>query len=1139
MNLLPAGTLVADRYEILEVIGQGGFGITYKAYDSVLDVPVAIKEYYPSGIASRYHEQSLNVQVGGSENRRLFEEGKKKFLEEARILARFSEDPNVVGVRNFFEDNQTVYIVMQYLQGESLKEYIEKNGKISFDEAYRLLRPVMQSLGRIHAAGLIHRDISPSNLIRMRTGKVKLIDFGTAREYSTDGDKSLSIVLKPGYAPAEQYQTHGLQGPWTDVYALCASIYKLITEITPENSLNRMVNDEVRLPSECGAEISAAQEEVLMQGLAVRESDRIRSMEILEEKCEAASRIPDRQNDVTLPIDDERTVMGPSEAFTFENDRPKVPSQMPAHEQQVSFGHTEKPVPERSNAASPLTQKAVDSGRSNAASPQIQEAVDSGRPNAASPLTQEAVDSDRSNAFSPQTQNAVDSGRSNVASPQIQEAVDSGRSNAASPQIQEAVDSDRQFGRAQAGKNEKAPAGRKTRAEKKPSDPRGKASSRKGSRIGLKPVLLCILAAVCLFAFVFLRSNGTGGGEASDWLDGKQRVSFRSNDESLTIKKSMLNEINRNSKVASLYFYNCVISDDVIARLASMKRISDVTFSDCTGFSTLSPLSKMTPLRSLTLDGPIVDAPVIDGSALFPTDMPQLTKFDLESYSLKNGFDFLEHFTGLEELQIFSVDLGGESCRLPENPALQTASITYTDLSGVDLSALGNEPNLAFLRLNDDQLTSLSFLRTASALENVSAENNLLTSLDGLQDKDSLSNLYVENNQIKDISALKTCKNLQDFSASNNQIGDISPLEGCSELYNLQLGNNQISDISPLEGCTKLQALNLNKNQIQDAGPLSNCTELISLNLNRNRISDLSCLSGCTKIRDLDFRRNAVSDLGFCENMLNLTLLRASENQISSLDGLDNVTQLAEVRLDKNQISDISMLSKNAEHLETAVLDDNQISDLSPLKPCTSLKGLSVNNNQLTTLTGLEDCTKLSFLSASGNKISNITPLRSCTELYTLDLGENEITNIVELSACTSSKMAVLLQNNHIRDISPLYGMKDYVYLSLYNNEITNIDGMPAMTSTGNSSILYLDWWDGLNPETLSQTSYYEPRLVDTPPDQQVNLQNAFQEIRFTAGQYPGEIQFLTKEAADEQIAKDRQDVRLNAGIDLKPEEAE
>jgi Leucine-rich repeat (LRR) protein/tRNA A-37 threonylcarbamoyl transferase component Bud32 len=1107
MNLLPAGTLVADRYEILEVIGQGGFGITYKAYDSVLDVPVAIKEYYPSGIASRYHEQSLDVQVGGSENRRLFEEGKKKFLEEARILARFSEDPNVVGVRNFFEDNQTVYIVMQYLQGESLKEYIEKNGKISFDEAYRLLRPVMQSLGRIHAAGLIHRDISPSNLIRMRTGKVKLIDFGTAREYSTDGDKSLSIVLKPGYAPAEQYQTHGLQGPWTDVYALCASIYKLITEITPENSLNRMVNDEVRLPSECGAEISAAQEEVLMQGLAVRESDRIRSMEILEEKCEAASRIPDRQNDVTLPIDDERTVMGPSEAFTFENDRPKVPSQMPAHEQQVSFGHTEKPVPERSNAASPLTQKAVDSGRSN--------------------------------ITPPQTQEAVDSGRSNAASPQIQEAVDSGRSNAASPQIQEAVDSDRQFGRAQAGKNEKAPAGRKTRAEKKPSDPRGKASSRKGSRIGLKPVLLCILAAVCLFAFVFLRSNGTGGGEASDWLDGKQRVSFRSNDESLTIKKSMLNEINRNSKVASLYFYNCVISDDVIARLASMKRISDVTFSDCTGFSTLSPLSKMTPLRSLTLDGPIVDAPVIDGSALFPTDMPQLTKFDLESYSLKNGFDFLKHFSGLEELQIFSVDLGGESCRLPENPALQTASITYTDLSGVDLSALGNEPNLAFLRLNDDQLTSLSFLRTASALENVSAENNLLTSLDGLQDKDSLSNLYVENNQIKDISALKTCKNLQDFSASNNQIGDISPLEGCSELYNLQLGNNQISDISPLEGCTKLQALNLNKNQIQDAGPLSNCTELISLNLNRNRISDLSCLSGCTKIRDLDFRRNAVSDLGFCENMLNLALLRASENQISSLDGLDNVTQLAEVRLDKNQISDISMLSKNAEHLETAVLDDNQISDLSPLKPCTSLKGLSVNNNQLTTLTGLEDCTKLSFLSASGNKISNITPLRSCTELYTLDLGENEITNIVELSACTSSKMAVLLQNNHIRDISPLYGMKDYVYLSLYNNEITNIDGMPAMTSTGNSSILYLDWWDGLNPETLSQTSYYEPRLVDTPPDQQVNLQNAFQEIRFTAGQYPGEIQFLTKEAADEQIAKDRQDVRLNAGIDLKPEEAE
>ena len=156
MNQLPAGTLIANhRYEIAEVIGQGGFGITYRGYDRRLEVPVAIKEYYPSGIASRYITQSLNVQVGGEENRRVFDMGKKKFLEEARTLARFSDDPNIVVVRDFFEDNRTVYIVMEYLQGESLNEYGKRVGPLPFEAVYAMLRPVMESLAIIHKSGLI------------------------------------------------------------------------------------------------------------------------------------------------------------------------------------------------------------------------------------------------------------------------------------------------------------------------------------------------------------------------------------------------------------------------------------------------------------------------------------------------------------------------------------------------------------------------------------------------------------------------------------------------------------------------------------------------------------------------------------------------------------------------------------------------------------------------------------------------------------------------------------------------------------------------------------------------------------------------------------------------------------------------
>ena len=1089
MNLLPAGTLVANRYEIIEAIGQGGFGITYKGYDSVLDVPVAIKEYYPSGIASRYHEQSLDVQVGGSENRQFFENGKKKFLEEARVLARFSEDPNVVGVRDFFEDNQTVYIVMQFLQGESLKEYIEKNGNISFDEAFSLLRPVMQSLGRIHATGLIHRDISPSNLIRMRGGKVKLIDFGTAREFGANGEKSLSVVLKPGYSPAEQYNIHGVQGPWTDVYALCASIYKLITGITPENSLNRMLEDELRLPSECGAIISASQEKVLMQGLAVRESERIRSMESLEEKFDAASLINEADNtDHAAAYDDERTVMGPSAASSSENSRAP---HMPVNDQPQNYVNDQPQMPVNNQPHKPMNNQ-----------PQ-------------KPVNDQQAPSRR----------ADDS---------LSE-----RQTDASFRDQKSPAPDRQPYHSPAGKEQENPVQRLGKG-KKSGDDRRNDSAKKGKRVNLIPIFVCILAAALLFGVLHLRSNGTGGGEIRYWAGGSKIVEFGSFNEDITISKSMLDSVDRNKDVTALRFYRCTLSDEIIERIASMKRIYYVDISNSTGFSTLTPLSNMNPLRKLILRGSSAgEKAVFDGTAMLAADFPQLTDFELHYHRLENGFGFLEHFPGLETLSVSSLERDGGSDRIPENAALKSVSIAETDLTGVDLSAFGNEPNLESLRLDKDHLTELFFLSTASALKEVSASGNELTSLNGLQGKERLNFLDVHNNQLRDISAISSSVELHQFAAFNNQIEDISVLENCKDLMFLLLGNNQISDISSLSGCTQLYKLELQDNQIQDASPLSNCHDLVTLNLDGNQLTDLSCLSECEKLESLSFRRNAVSDLKFCENMIVLQSLRASDNQISTLDGLQNVTQLKEVRLDKNKISDISLLAKNEEHLETAVLDENQISDLTPLRACTNLKGLSVNKNQLTTLRGLQECQKLFFLSASGNRISDISALESCPELYMADLGENQITDVSALGASVAPKMALLLQNNKIKDISTLIGKKDYVYLSLYNNEITDISGMPAMTGIGTFSTIYLDWWEDLDPVTLSEIPYGTPRLVDTPADRKMNLLNKFQESRNEAGKYSGSIEYLTKEEADEEIRQLRSDARVSADIDEKPEETE
>ena len=287
---LPVNTILNGRYIIGKVLGEGGFGITYLGYDLQTDTKAAIKEYFPSGISYRFSGQSRTVSIQDKGSSEQFANGKERFLGEARTVYRFRDEENIVNVLDFFSENNTVYIVMEYIEGVSLGQYLSQNGRVGdFDELYKILRPVMVSLDHVHKAGLIHRDISPSNLMIDMNGTVKLLDFGTARSMSEDGEKSLSVVLKHGFAPMEQYKTHGKQGAWTDVYALCATMYKLLTGQTPVSAMDRM-DSEMPLPSALGVKISPAQEEVLFKGLALPVKDRIQTVGELIELFDAASK---------------------------------------------------------------------------------------------------------------------------------------------------------------------------------------------------------------------------------------------------------------------------------------------------------------------------------------------------------------------------------------------------------------------------------------------------------------------------------------------------------------------------------------------------------------------------------------------------------------------------------------------------------------------------------------------------------------------------------------------------------------------------------------------------------------------------------------------------------------------------------
>ena len=277
---LEVGYRLNGRYRVCRSLGQGGFGITYLAEDELLGQKIVIKEYFPAAFARRAEDGSIRIME--ETDRAAFTEGRNRFLREARILTSLLDVPGVVKAWNYFQENQTAYLVMEYVQGISLRSWLEQNGEVpSFDEALEMLRPVVLALANIHKKGLLHRDITPDNLMVGANGTVKLLDFGSARSYLREKDSEMTqtVLLKSGYAPPEQYDGKSVQGPWTDIYALSATLYEMITGCMPEDALQRQIRDELLGPSVYGAKITPEQEEhLLKRGLALDERERYTSV---------------------------------------------------------------------------------------------------------------------------------------------------------------------------------------------------------------------------------------------------------------------------------------------------------------------------------------------------------------------------------------------------------------------------------------------------------------------------------------------------------------------------------------------------------------------------------------------------------------------------------------------------------------------------------------------------------------------------------------------------------------------------------------------------------------------------------------------------------------------------------------------
>lgn len=242
LQALPAGYQLQE-YTITNTLGQGGFGITYAARDNNLDSVVAIKEYLPSDKAVRTDGSSISAK--SARDKLDFEWGLKRFLTEAKTLARF-DHPNIVKIFRFFEQNGTGYMVMEYVQGQTLDQILKQCGTLTQVQIQQWLFPIVEGLQLVHTAGFLHRDIKPQNIMLRTDGRPVLLDFGAARVATLDRTTAMTAIMTPGFAPLEQYQTSGDQGPWTDIYALGAVLHCCITGKRPPDVMDRVTEDSVQ-----------------------------------------------------------------------------------------------------------------------------------------------------------------------------------------------------------------------------------------------------------------------------------------------------------------------------------------------------------------------------------------------------------------------------------------------------------------------------------------------------------------------------------------------------------------------------------------------------------------------------------------------------------------------------------------------------------------------------------------------------------------------------------------------------------------------------------------------------------------------------------------------------------------------------
>lgn len=890
--------IINGRYELRSEIRRGGFGVTWYGWDKNLDMPVAVKEFSDPD-----------------------PENRSKFLREARTLAQFSGCRGIVNVRDFLETHDKVYMVMEYLDGEDLSTYVDKKGRLSFEETMRLLTPVMDVLGKLHKANMLHRDVSPDNIRLTSDGEVKLLDFGSVSNMTSE-NLTRTVTVKPGYAPIEQYSGAAEQGPWTDVYSLCATIYKCITGRKPADSLVRSFRDEVELPSALGVQISPDEEAALMQGFSVRPEDRFSNIDAFRTALKAA------KNAAAGAQEKQRIEDLAAQAFSDE----VTPAQTPVSGSKEARPGKEKPAgaPGRGSQTVPPSEKTPE------AVPADDQPARQGQPAQYSPNNAAGAKKKGLGLIIPAVLAGVlfigaavffltRGGGEPVGLPNIVTGVPENASYTSgstyiSFRDKEITEGDLAF-----------------------INSHNEITSVSLFSCQLSDEILGRMSE--LSAVERLDIYNCGGFSSLDPLADMPALKAisvsTSYDQTFPGDDMFTKDFPQQLTGFNL---NCDQITGSTEFLRHFPGLTNLGFYVKTDGNDMSFLDAMPKLQYIYISGQTMNEEAC--SHLY--GHPDLQSADFEESHLAS-LGWASECPALYKIKAEGSQVT-DLTPLSDHEDLSTINLSGAPVS--DLSPLGSCPNLSSLTIDHSEVESLAPLAGHEHLYSLDVSYCHISDLSPLSGL-GIEKLYAAHNEITSLMPLAGCTKLQAINVNGNEL---SSLEGCEEMIKLtylSAADNHIRDISGIRSCALLEELQLAKNEISDISALDNdFEELAVLDITDNSVSDLSPLAACSKLK----------------------AIAAANNKISSLNGLEEKPDLGAVLLSGNEISDISPLKGSLNTLSYLDIGNNQVSDISILKDL-SVKNvwLLMENNKISDLSVLPSLLSYRELAFYGNPVKDVS----------------------------------------------------------------------------------------------------------------------------------------------------------------------